>query len=330
MEERITTICQNFIENVNVVKKVFRFESSLMYPIASNALTAQGVTADETKLKECKAIVSKNAGAFSFLNGLVAAPFAVNLSMKDDPKSSFDKVERFYSVIKKQFSRSDFSALLAIQLSDFVSEENLESVVGRGRELYRLMKEKHPFLTSENDSVLAGFLALSEKDNAVLIDDMEECYELLKNKFSDKDSIQTVSHILSISTGSAHEKAKHMIELYDMLKDAGRKFGTDYLAILAAVSILDENNEKLLNIILEIDDFLATQKGYGFLGSFDKKTRLMHATMLTIDLYNIAMNSQVPVNAYSLAMNAAQQIAICTIIATIIIIASAAVVTTTD
>ncbi|MBQ9902859.1 MAG: DUF4003 family protein [Clostridia bacterium] len=330
MEERITALCQRFMENGKTVKKVFWSESSEMVPIASNALTAQGVTADEARLKECIKIVRKNAGSLSFLNGLVAAPFAVSLSMKDDPEASFEKVERLYSVIKKQFGRSDFSALLAIQLSDFVSEESMESVVGRGRELYRLMKEKHPFLTSENDSVLAGFLALSEKSNAALMDDMEACYELLKNSFSDKDSIQTVSHILSIGAGSAREKVDHMIELYDGLKEAGRKFGTDYLAILAAVSILDDNNEKLRDTILEIDGFLETQKGYGFWGGFDKKIRLMHAAMLTIDLYNTAINSQASANAYSLAMIAAQQTAICCMIAAMIIIASAAAVTTPD
>lgn len=330
MEEKMTALCQHFIENGNVIKKVFPMESSLIYPIASNALSANGVTADETKLKECKAIVSKNAGAFSFLNGLVATPFAVTLSMKEDPKAAFDKVERYYSVIKKQFSRSSFSALLAIQLADFVSEEQIESVVDRGKALYGLMKEKHPFLTNEEDSVLAGFLALSEKDNAALIADMEECYGLLKKKFSDKGSIQTVSQLLSITDGSMREKVEHLTELYDMLKDAGRKFSTDYLATLAAVSILEEDNEKLRDTMLEIDGFLATQKGYGFFGSFDKGTRLMHAAMLTADLYGTAANSQTPANASSLAMIVAQQTAFCIIIATAIIVASAALVSSTD
>lgn len=330
MKENITVLCQKFIENGRVIKKVFPMESSLIYPIASNILSAQGETADEAKLRKCKAIVSRNAGTFSFLNGLVATPFAVNLSMKDDPTAAFDKVVRFYSVTKKQFGRSDFSALLAILLSDFVSEENLAHVVGRGKELYGLMKEKHPFLTNGNDGVLAGFLALSEKDNAALIDDMEKCHELLKNKFSDKDSIQTVSHILSITDGSAHEKVEHMMELYDMLKDSGRKFDVNYLATLAAVSILDTDNEKLRDTVLEIDSFLATQKGYGFLGSIDKKTRLMHAAMLTADLYGTAPNSHTPATVSSLAMIAAQQAALCIIIASAVIIASAAVISSTD
>ena len=106
-----------------------------------------------------------------------------------------------------------------------------------------------------------------------------------------------------------------MIDLYDMLKDAGKKYGVyTELATLAAVSILDDDNEKLRDIILQIDDFLSKQKGYGILG-IDKKTRLMHATMLTADLYDTAQNAQTVATASALAMAAAQQAAICIIIA---------------
>lgn len=326
MEERITALCQNFMENQNVIKKVFRLESSLIYPIAANHLSANGVTGDAAKLKECHKIISKNSGAFSYLNGMITTPFAVYLSMKEDPKAAFDKVKRYYDVTKQYFGSSEYSALLALQLSDRVGEDDLESVVARGKELHRLMKEKHPFITGGEDGVLAGFLALSEKSNNAMIDDMEECYELLKDKFFGKDSVQTVSHVLSITNGSVREKTEHMMELYDMLKAAGRPYDVDYLATLAAVSMLDDNNEKLRDTILEIDEFLSQQKGYGFMG-MDKKSRLMHAAMLTADLYDSAQTVQTPVTTSAIALVVAQEVAIA--IAMMLMMA-AAVSTTTD
>lgn len=90
MEERITALCQNFIENETVIKKASVMESSLIYPIAANALCAQGVTADEAKLKECYRIINRQSGLFPYLNGIVTTPFAVNLSMKEDSKAAFD------------------------------------------------------------------------------------------------------------------------------------------------------------------------------------------------------------------------------------------------
>ena len=314
MDEKITALCESFIANREVVKKVFRGESVLIYPVAANALVSHGVNADEEKLKQCKKIIKKNVGALSYLKGNVILPFAANLSMKEDPKAHFDKVLKIYNVAKKKFNRSEYSALLSILLADLTDESSFEAVLDRGKELYDLIKSKHPFLTNEQNSVLAGLMALSEKSDTELIDDMEKCYDLLKIKYSHKSSIQSVSHVLALTQGSAREKVEHLNELYDSLRESGKKYGVyTELSTLAAVSILDDDTERIRNRIIEIDDFLATQKGYGLLG-LDKKARLMHATMLTTDLYDSAQNAQATATASAIAMAAAQSLAICVII----------------
>ena len=322
MDEKTTALCESFIANRDIIKKVFRGESTYIIPVAANALVAHGVTADLEKLKLCKKIIKKKSGVLSYLKENVMVPFAATLSMKEDPMAHFEKVAKFYSVTKKQFNRSDYSALLAIMLADLVDEEKFDSVIKRGKHLYSMMEEKHPFLTNNHDSVLVGLLALSPKNNIDLIDDMEKCYDLLKIKFSHKSRINGVSHVLALTSGNAHEKVDHLIELYDALKEAGKKIGvyTD-LSTLAAVSILDNDVEKLRDTIIEIDGFLAKQKGYGMLG-LDKKTRLLHATLLTTDLYDTAQAAQNTSTASALAMSAAQQIAICIVIDSVLAAAS--------
>ena len=312
MDEKTTALCENVIANRDIIKKVFRGENIFIYPIASNALTSHGVIADVAKLKECKKIINKYDGALSYPKGNVMIPFACVLSMKEDPKAHFDKVTRFYSFTKKHFNRSEYSALLAIMLADYVEEDNIERVVKRGSDIYSIIKEQHSFLTNDKDSILSGLVALSEKGNTELIDDMEKCYDLLKIKYSQKSSIHSVSHVLALTKGTAHEKVDHFNELYDTLKESGKKFGVySELSTLASVSILDEDFGKLRDTVLEIDAFLSKQKGYGLLG-LDKKTRLMHAAMLTTDLYDTAHNAVTDTSdAAAVAMAAAQQIAIC-------------------
>lgn len=314
MDEKVTALCENFITNRDILKKVFRGESLYVYPVAANALTSHGVTADEDKLRECKKIIKKNAGALSYLKGNVMMPFAANLSIKEDPKAHFDKVIKIYNYAKKKFNRSEYSALLAIMLADLTDEASYAAVVDRGKEIYDLMKNEHPFLTNEQDSVLAGLMALSEKNNTDLIDDMEKCFDLLKIKYSHKSSIQSVSHVLSLTQGSAREKVEHLNDLYDALREAGKKYGVyTELSTLAAVSVLDSDIEKMRDTIIEIDEFLSKQKGYGLLG-LDKKTRLMNATMLTTDLYETAQASQAASTASAIAVSAAQSLAVCIII----------------
>ena len=314
MDEKVTALCESFITNREIIKKVFKGESLLIYPVAANALVSHGVTADEDKLKECRKLIKKNSGALSYLKGQVMMPFAANLSMKEDPKAHFDKVLKIYNVAKKKFNRSEYSALLAILLADLIHEDSCEAVLTRGKELYDQIKMAHPFLTNEQDSVLAGLLALSEKSNTELIDDMEKCFDLLKIKFSHKSSIQSISHVLALTEGSAREKVEHLNDLYDSLREAGKKFGVyTELSTLAAVSILDNETERVRDRIIAIDDFLSKQKGYGLLG-LDKKARLMHATMLTTDLYDSALIAQTTASTSAIAMAAAQSLAVCVII----------------
>ena len=315
MDEKVKVLCENFISNRDIIKKTFRGESLFTDTIVANALTAYGATADKDKLKTCVKIVKKNAGALSYLKGSVMMPFAANLSLKEDPKAHFDKVIKIYNYAKKKFSRSEYSALLSIMLADLTDEASFASVVDRGKEIYDLIYSKHPFLTSQDRSVFAVLLALSEKSNTELIDDMEKCYELMKIKYSHKSSIQSVSYVLSLTEGSAREKVDHFNELFDSLREAGKKYGVyNELTILAAASLLESNIEKLRDTIIDIDGFLSTQKGYGLLG-LDKKTRLMNATMLTADLYDTANKTITEASPSAIAMSAAQSLVMCIIIA---------------
>ena len=52
MEEKVLKLCESFIENRDVIKKVFTGESVFIYPVASNAITSHGEKANEEKLRE--------------------------------------------------------------------------------------------------------------------------------------------------------------------------------------------------------------------------------------------------------------------------------------
>ena len=53
---------------------------------------------------------------------------------------------------------------------------------------------------------------------------------------------------------------------------------------LAALAMLNAAPDALARDMMDVDAFLAQQKGYGFWGA-DKKTRLMHAAMIVSDEY---------------------------------------------
>jgi len=304
-------ITTDFIENRDIIKKAIKLESSYIYPVAANVFCAAGVKADADRLSTCKAIIKKNAGFASYLKGDVLPVLAAKLSVSADPEAMFENVMDMYGILKNHFSRSEYLALLAALLAEKTSTEEADRIAARGRAIYDKMKKEHPFLTSSEDNVMAGFMAFSEKSDQQLIDEAEQCYDLLRKKFSDKNAVQTVSHILAMTKGSPEDKVNRLFRMFDMLADAGHKFGKHYeLSTLAAVSIIEAEEKELVDNIIDIDSQLSGQKGYGVL-SLDKKTRLMHSAMLTAVLYGDSDNAQAAVSASALAMIAAEEAAIC-------------------
>ncbi len=89
------------------------------------------------------------------------------------------------------------------------------------------------------------------------------------------------------------------------------------MATLGVLAILPVDQQQVMQDIMDADDFLKQQKGYGFWG-IGKKQRLMHAGMIVASSYvdqkeNHAMNSAAITGEVSLIV--AQQAAMCAAIA---------------
>ena len=106
-----------------------------------------------------------------------------------------------------------------------------------------------------------------------------------------------------------------MISIYKALEVRGYRYGKGYeMAVLGALSILQMDISAIIEDIMEVDGFLAQQKGYGGLG-IDKKTRLMHAAMLVANDYSDENIVNTVAVTSALVTMAAQQAAMCSIIA---------------
>ena len=125
--------------------------------------------------------------------------------------------------------------------------------------------------------------------------------------------------MLALSTEDPTDKAFRVVSLYNAIEAAGGKYGkTRQLPILAALTLGQRFAEDLARDILELDGFLATQKGYKGVFGMDKRTRIMHAAML-LSLSDQSSGQRATVNAAAqqatLAMIAAQQALMCAVIA---------------
>lgn len=315
VRERLMKLCKNFVYNRDEVKSVFKWESQLIIPVCASVLSGAGVEGSRDTLLRCKEILEEATGVFSNFRGNVKAPMATMLSLSNAPEEKMAKAVKVYDILKKYFKRTEYLAYVASVLADMVPVEKAEKYAVRGSNIYELMKQQHPFLTSGEDSVFAVLMAFSDKLDSELVKDMETAYKLLKENFRDSNSVQSVSQVFALSDGDIVAKCKRLVELYEALKAADKKYGKAYeLAVLASLSLLPVEIDELVKDIAEVDDYLAGQKGYGILG-IDKKTRLMHAAMIVTSDYSKDSNSNAAAVTSTLAMVAAQQAAMCAVIA---------------
>ena len=316
MKASLQNLCEQFIATRDAVKRVFRWSSDYTYPLCANIFLARGKAVDEDALAQCKQIIKGKTGVFSNFRGSLEPALAALLAVDERPEEKMAKAIEHYAILKRDFWGSEYLALAAFLLCEVAKPGEVEEKAARGKEMYQRMKKEHPFLTSSEDSVFAVMTAFSPRTNEALIDDMEACYNLLKARFSFVgNTLQTVSHVLAMSEAGAEQKTERVIRLYDMLREAGVKYGRDYtLSALAALTLTDVDLTTLAQEIQEADAYLSGQKGYGIFGC-GKAMRGMHAAMIVSDQYGGRDFVDTAAMAGTLAMIIAQQMAMCAVMA---------------
>lgn len=283
MRESLQTICRRFLANRQLIRQVMKAESGYIYPVCANVFCAAGRDASAEQLLACKKLLKEKTGVFSNFRGNLRAPVVCMLAAGTHPEVRMDRALENYKMLRGRFRASQYLALAAFLLTDLGAAGSHPEAIDRSRVIYNLMKARHPLLTASEDSVFAVFLAFSEKSDDELIEDMEECFGRLKKAFPTSNCLQSVSHVLCMGPGRPEEKVARLTLLYNAIGRKGGKYGKYYeLSTLAALSLLRGEIEAVAADVMEVDSFLAGQKGYGGLG-LDRKTRLMHAVMLVTD-----------------------------------------------
>lgn len=316
MRASLSALCGRFIENRDIVKASFVWESAYLYPICAAIITDQGRMASREVLTECRDILKERTGIFSNFRSTARLPMIAMMSVDSDPAGKLERALDVYDCLKEHFWGSQYLPVASMILADAVEPKDYAALAARTRRVYDLMKEDHPFLTSSEDSVFAALLALSELPEEQIVAEAEACYRLLKEEFFSGNAVQSLSHVLALCGGSAEEKCARTVALFLELKCKGYKYGTGYeLATLGVLAMLPADQAEICSELMEVDDFLSAQKGYGVFGP-GRKQRLMHAGMIVTSDH---LKGDPAMSAAALhgtiALIAAQQAAMCAAIA---------------
>ncbi len=317
MKEQSLENSSLLVENKRRVKEVYGWESGLIHLACAGIYTSKQMLVDFTVLSRCKQLIKQKVGLFSNFRSTAQPMIASILATSENPEQTLEHGLYIYHLLKKDFWSSYYLPVTAMIIAQTVDPNQFEAVASRTRRIYERIKKEHPFLTSSEDSANCALLALSEKSDDELIHEIEFNYHFLKSNFFSSNAVQSLSHVLAILPGDdLQKKCGKTMELFYGLKRDGYKYGTSYeLPTLGVLAMTEEPINDIVQEVVEINQWLSGQKGFGFFSSITTKQRLMYAGMIAQSscFSNITLQTATTNSAISIII--AQQAAMCAIIA---------------
>ena len=318
MDRQIESKCLSLAENYRILVAGSKMDFSEMILACAGVYLAAGRKPDPERMKECKKLLKSKAGLFSNFRGSDELLVRSKMALAADPGRWFEDLEREYGRIKSFFS-GEQTVLAAMILAEQGASDG--GLAEKTKQIYKDMKQKHPWLTSENDLPFAALMAASGRDAAAVYAEAEEIYEILRKDLrADKDTLQMLSHILAIRNGRADAKCEKLCALAGGLKAAGHSLGRgSRLAILGILADSGLPADALVERICETDDYLKQYKPFRGLFGVGKSCRRMFA----VQMVQAALSEEDGLGA-SAMLSASVELAIITMILMMIIISSTA------
>ncbi len=307
--------CEQFIANRDKIKTEFGWESAYIYPLCAEIYLSKEKEVVGSHLRKCMDLLKEKVGIFSNFRSIAKLPIATMLAVSDNPEMMLNNGLKVYELLKRKFFTSTYLPVVAMIIAELASPYEYERIANRTRIIYDQMTSAHPFLTSSDDSAFAALLALSPLSDTQIVEETQKCYNLLKPHFFSGNSVQSLSHVLALMEGDATEKCSNTLKLFNKLVGKGYKYGTGYeLPNLGILAMSGHNTDVIVNEIIEVDNFLSKQKGFGMLG-VGSKQRLMYAGMLIQDNVTISQSKQIAAINGTISLIVAQQTAMLAAIA---------------
>ncbi len=317
MDRQLESKCLRLVENYRTLGEGNKLEFTEMLLACAGIYLAAGKEPDMDRVRECKKLLKSKAGLFSNFRGSDELLVRCKMALAPDPERYFESVEEAYQRIKSFFS-GEQTVLAAMILAE---QGGSEALAEKTKQIYKGMKDAHPWLTSENDLPFAALMAVSGRDASSVCAEAEEIYAILGDRLkAEKDTRQMLSHILAIRSGRAEDKCEKLCALADGLKAAGRSLGRgSRLAILGILADSGLPTDTLVGQICEADDFLKQHKPFHGLLGVGRDCRRMFA----VQMVQASLSGEDSLGA-SAMLTASVELAILTMILMMIIVSSTA------
>lgn len=268
MDAKLNRRIELFDENNKLIMKKYWLKNTRLQVLAGFILSCSDMQADTAVLDNCREVLSRYFGFLSSARDNLELPLMASMAVSGDPEAYAAKFKYTYECVKKGTVLSgDFEMLAAMVLMD-APMEKIEGLAERMKSIYKKMGKNHPWLTSAEDKSSAAILTLAEKDEDALLDDMEQCFGLLKQRFKLKgEQLQSMSALLAAQEGAPAAKVAKTIELCDKLKANKMNLNMSMaLPIVAGLAAMENSTDAIIEGVKEAAEALKGKSGFGAFG----------------------------------------------------------------
>lgn len=257
---------EQFIENYQQIKEVKgAWSMGMIQYSCALSLTIKNQYANKEKIEENLKIIKDNTGIFSNFRGYSMYYTATLLSTKINAENDFREILDIYKQLKdKSFWGDTYLPFVAIILYENKNKIDIDTCIDNMKYVYEFMKKHHPFLTSSDDYCRVALIAINSKNIDKDLQYIEKCYENLKsNGFYASNNLQALSHIMCFDKDRSSESIDKIIRLKDLMNKENCKIDGYGYPLIGAISLLNCNEDTLVNQVKNVSDSLKEVKGFG-------------------------------------------------------------------
>ena len=292
--------------NQVAIDKSFTLESGDEDASAALVWTLAGKQATKEEMRACLDILKGKTSLLSAERQIGMLTLLSRMALSGDPEAYLAEVQRIFKKIMegKFFETTSRFGTAMIIANVSKTPEEADLLVERAKEIFARMDEKHPVITDDRDMTFAALIALSDREDDELMEDAEQCYQLLGNGYKFTEGRQTMANLLALSPLSPEEKVARVEELRAAFKAHKISMGWTTSLEFATLAMLVFDNRSADEIaadVAELKDAIKQHKGFGDL-SIHGATRVLCAAVISMYCHQTEQNVEDISSAIALAV----------------------------
>ena len=255
--------------------------SKLLCACAAAFFTEKNEEFTVDAVTDCKNLIRKSRTDFNGGKGFPLLPVAALIGSHGNPEKNLSDAKHAYVVLRREYFHSANLVFTAFLLSSFQKEHAFVPVVDAMHKITCSFRQRAPELLDLSNLVPYLFLGISGQNPDFCAEQAELCRRMLMREFYNEEAVKVASLILAMSSLPAWEKCERLVNLFDALIRARKRFGGDVsLGMLAAVSLEEGDTARVL---IDLQRCMEKESFWGRSGMGQKERAFWAALLLSQD-----------------------------------------------